>query len=220
MYSKEELDRLMKLAMNNADELGFVAQCETYEDYLGSYSENELFVEIVPSLSEEEFYDLKRCHKYYSEDKLGAISFFSTKDPYGEFSNWYRSTFEYGSYIFVNSEQFFMWQKALLFGDKEIADTIVCTVDPKEIKALGRRVKNFNQRLWDSVKYDLMYLANYLKYSQNDELKQKLIDTKGRHIEEASPYDEIWGIGKHGKGQNLLGKVLMELRDYFINEDR
>ena len=67
--------------------------------------------------------------------------------------------------------------------------------------------------------------ANMLKYSQNEELKNLLLSPKfeGKHYVESSPYDRIWGIGcgerealddgSNWNGQNLLGKVLDEVRE-------
>ena len=67
-----------------------------------------------------------------------------------------------------------------------------------------------------------MYDGVYAKFSQNPELKTQLLATGEKVLVEASPYDKIWGIGfnksdaltsKAKWGQNLLGKVLMEVRN-------
>ena len=42
-----------------------------------------------------------------------------------------------------------MAAKAELFGDGEIRAQIFDSRDPKRIKALGRKVRNFDQTLWD-----------------------------------------------------------------------
>lgn len=69
-----------------------------------------------------------------------------------------------------------------------------------------------------------MYEGNVLKFQQNPELKQKLLDTGDKVFVEASPKDKIWGIGLGEKraretaehrtrwGLNLLGKVLGQVR--------
>ena len=95
---------------------------------------------------------------------------------------------------------------------------------PKFQKRLGRTVANFNQSVWDSNCEVIMIRANRLKYSQNPELKQRLVNTGNKEIVEASPYDKIWGIGLNPydpnvedktkwKGENKLGKCLMIVRD-------
>lgn len=115
-----------------------------------------------------------------------------------------------------------MYQKALLFNDFEVAEQILNETDVRKIKALGRKVKNFNNELWDIHKENFMYNACYAKFSQNDKLKDFLLSTGNREIVEASPVDNIWGIGFSSDnamenvdkwGQNLLGKVLMKVRE-------
>lgn len=66
-----------------------------------------------------------------------------------------------------------------------------------------------------------MYNACYAKFSQNSKLKDFLLGTGNSEIVEASPVDNIWGIGFSSYkamentdkwGQNLLGKTLMKVR--------
>ena len=141
-----------------------------------------------------------------------------------EFSDWYECEFIYCRYLFKNTEQAFMWEKARFFGDHEIAKLILKSPDPKINKDLGRRVKNFNAEKWMEYCYVYMLAVNYAKYNQNEGLKNTLLSTGNKTIVEASPYDKIWGIGLHWnnddcldetkwQGMNLLGKVLMEVRE-------
>ena len=100
--------------------------------------------------------------------------------------------------------------------------------NPKEMKALGKKVKNFDQEVWDKVKYSIVLTGNYYKFSQNENLRDFLILTKNRILVEASPLDTIWGIGlgkdnekvynpNRWRGNNLLGFALMEIRDEIRN---
>jgi ribA/ribD-fused uncharacterized protein len=100
---------------------------------------------------------------------------------------------------------------------------------PRECKDLGKQVSPFDSKAWDSVKYDVVKTANRAKYGQNPELRKKLIDTGAAILAEASPKDMIWGIGldvatasvtppSEWPGQNLLGRILMELREEFSGE--
>ena len=79
--------------------------------------------------------------------------------------------------------------------------------------------------MWECVRYGFMVYANYLKYSQNPDLAQKLLSTKDKVLVEASPSDLVWGIGlgenqdisilddeKNWRGRNLLGESLMRVR--------
>jgi ribA/ribD-fused uncharacterized protein len=105
----------------------------------------------------------------------------------------------------------------------EILDKILETNNQRKIKGLGRKVVGFDQETWDLWKYKVVVNGNYLKFTQNNDLKNHLLNTKNKEIVEASPWDKIWGIGydpekahqvpKSKWGQNLLGKAIMEVRD-------
>ena len=117
-----------------------------------------------------------------------------------------------------------MAAKAELFGDKEIRKEILNISEQKKMKSLGRKVKNFDQNVWDKFKYSIVLNGNWCKFSQNRELREFLLSTGDKILVEASPYDSIWGIRISAsspeaknpmkwRGQNLLGFALMEVRD-------
>lgn len=125
------------------------------------------------------------------------------------------------------AEQYMMAKKAELFGDYETYSLILKTNKPKEIKGLGRKVKNFIPSIWAEHKIKVVFDANFAKFSQNRELREYLCGTEKLILVEASPYDKIWGIGLAEDdpnilepnlwlGQNLLGFVLMDVRDKII----
>ena len=154
------------------------------------------------------------------------IGFWKVHQPYGQFSNWWPCEITYDNRTFCSSEQVFMYMKAKLFKDDIVAEKILQTTNQKTIKALGREVKNFDQLIWDNFKYSLMYNANELKFSQNPDLKMLLLSTGNEQICEASPLDRIWGIGlstatldyrdpTKWRGQNVLGQVLINLREAY-----
>lgn len=141
----------------------------------------------------------------------------------GEFSNWFTCYFNYEDHEFFNSEQAFMWKKAEFFGDEEMAELILHTQNPKQAKALGRKVRGFDAEKWAMVSYPIMIAVNAEKYNQNPRLREKLLATSDKTLVEASPYDKIWGIGlsedddrcldeHQWQGMNLLGKALMQVR--------
>ncbi|EKT4550826.1 NADAR family protein [Flavobacterium psychrophilum] len=172
----------------------------------------------------------------YSIDKLFTSNNFSELEyiffwkpnpniiDYSCFGQWRPSDFEVDIDKYSCTEQYMMAEKARLFEDKEIEKQIMQTSDPKEMKALGKKVKNFDQTVWDKVKYSIVLNGNYYKFSQNKEMRDFLISTGDKILVEASPLDAIWGIGlgednpkAHNpttwRGKNLLGFALMELRD-------
>ena len=138
----------------------------------------------------------------------------------GIFSNWHESHFEVNGVKYNCGEQYMMHQKAITFNDKEIADKILREYSPRRQKQLGRKVRNFNPKQWDLVKYELVKNGLREKFNQNPELKRYLLKYKDFQIVEASPEDRIWGIGFYDNeaiqnfenwGENLLGKILTEL---------
>jgi len=66
---------------------------------------------------------------------------------------------------------------------------------------------------WDQVKDDAMRLSVLCKFVGNGRLEQLLLSTGDRLLIEASPIDYYWGEGNDGTGKNMLGQVLMEVRD-------
>ena len=157
---------------------------------------------------------------------------------WGDFpSNWYPCHFiverDGKELEFFNSEQYFMYEKAMTFDDTTIAMKILLEgSNPKKAKTLGRMVKNYDDDVWNEKRYQVMVDANMYKYSQSEELKEMLLNEEfnGKKFVEASPIDRIWGVGlgehnplvddeKNWKGQNLLGKVLNEVRDKLLKED-
>ena len=146
----------------------------------------------------------------------------------GPFSQWTKSKFTIGGLTFNTAEQYMMYRKALLFDDQDIASKIMATGNPKVQKALGRRVRNFDQQVWQNVATDVVYKGNYAKFTQNRQLLEVLLATSGTTLVEASPRDKIWGIGldeatarstspDKWPGKNLLGIVLTQVREDIIS---
>ena len=144
-------------------------------------------------------------------------------------SNWHPAEFDIEvnevQCHFYNTEQYFMYMKAIVFGDEVIAKQILEDGDPKKVKALGRKVQNYDEQMWNDKRFQIMLRANVAKFSQNEDLKQLLLslEYEGRGFVEASPYDKVWGVRMYEsnpdiddetkwKGLNLLGKVLDETR--------
>ena len=157
-------------------------------------------------------------------DKKDIILFYNPNEAYGCFSNWYPVKFTYLDQTFTSSEQFMMYQKAMMFDDFKIAGEILKTDDLDKIKKLGRAVKNYDDKRWSNSRLQIMRRGLRAKFSQNFELMRELINTHDAIIGEAAPYDKIWGIGlsidasdagnpEKWKGSNLLGKALMMVRD-------
>lgn len=125
-----------------------------------------------------------------------------------------------------------MHRKALLFAgpDHPITEELRkgWKTHPRGLRSLGRKIPNFTDEAWEAKRFEIVVEASYLKFSQNEDLKSKLLATGDRELVEASPRDRIWGIGfgaksanamRHRWGLNLLGKALMEARKRLVEEN-
>lgn len=152
------------------------------------------------------------------------VFFWKPDQPNGYLGNWFNAPFHANGIHFYTSEHYMMYHKALLMGDQEIANAIIQNPDPSTAKKLGSRVKPWNEEIWIRERCRIMYEACYAKFSAHLGLRNLLIATGDAVIAEASPLDKIWGIGigvtnkdsanpQQWKGLNLLGKVLMKVRE-------
>jgi ribA/ribD-fused uncharacterized protein len=146
-------------------------------------------------------------------------------------SNWIPAdlSIKFSGHTFTNSEQLFMYLKAVSFHDEETADRIVKEgTYPKAAKELGRQVKNYDEKQWATLRENAMYTAVSAKFASNRELQEKLLDTGNKILVEGTPMDPVWGVMVHWKddrildernwkGKNLLGKVLMRVRQDLKN---
>ena len=147
----------------------------------------------------------------------------------GPLSQWHKASMLDVLEIEYNCcEQFMMATKAAIMKDMDTRHLIMATSDPRKQKALGRAVKNYDDKLWDKHKLGVVYLGNYYKFTQNEDLRTLLLNTGSTLLVEASPFDNIWGIGleeavakttdpSQWPGKNYLGKVLTLVREDIRN---
>jgi ribA/ribD-fused uncharacterized protein len=144
-------------------------------------------------------------------------------------SQWYMSPFRIDGVRYNCCEQYMMAEKARLFGDLAAMAKILASKSPREQKALGRRVANFDADRWSAACRDIVYRGNLAKFSQNEDLRAKLLETGSKRIVEASPLDPIWGIGlaaddpramdpSQWRGTNWLGEAIMRVRQELRKE--
>ncbi|EAC3451310.1 NADAR family protein [Listeria monocytogenes] len=173
-------------------------------------------------------------HKYRKGEKLKYI-FFWGHQPAEDgkiskscFSQWWICSFKVDGVEYNCAEQFMMAEKAKLFNDMEMREKILAAKHPKQAKDFGRLIRGFQEDIWLKNRFNIVMRANQAKFSQNEELKKFLMQTKNRILVEASPVDKIWGIGMaadnknvenplYWKGLNLLGFALMAVRDELEN---
>ena len=152
----------------------------------------------------------------------------ANEEPYGIFCQWASSPFVADGKRFPTAEHYMMYQKAMLFQDTATAAEIMRTRSPRTAKALGREVKGFSEARWKDERYNIVLQGSRLKFTQNPDIRNVLLSTKGHALCEASPFDRVWGIGYTAQnakanaanwGENLLGKALVQIRDSFEYEN-
>ena len=173
-------------------------------------------------------------NKYENGEVLKYLFFWGNKHNHKEevgkfcFSQWFESPFTVENTVYPTAEHWMMAQKALLFGDEESYNKVINTPNPKDVKSIGRQIKNYDDAIWNKSKYDIVKTGNIHKFSQNAALADYLLKTGDRVLVEASPVDAIWGIGLSAdsvdienvyawRGENLLGFALIEARDFLQN---
>lgn len=155
---------------------------------------------------------------------MEIICFKMPDEENGYLSNWYMSDFVVDDIKFTSLEQYMMYEKARYFHDEKTAGLILKTDDPSEIKALGRKVSNFDNVYWNGIRQIVVFKGLCAKFSQNPDLKDKLKSTGDAILVECSLKDTIWANGisiddedrfdvSKWKGQNLLGYSLMMVRE-------
>ncbi len=139
------------------------------------------------------------------------INFYSTKDEYGCFSNFARAPFEVDGKVWLTSEHYF---QAMKFPDApEYQEKIRTTPSPMVAARLGRSRSVPIRKDWESSKDDIMREAVRMKFTHNLEMRKILLSTGDAQLVEHTKNDRYWGDGGDGSGKNMLGKILMEVRD-------
>ena len=158
------------------------------------------------------------------------IGFFHENEAYGCLSNWYPAEFDYAGCHFANSEQFMMYHKVLMFHKYDLADQIMRTSDPVKCKKIAvQKFPEFDSDLWEKTCRTIVKRGVKAKFSQNADILKTLLSTGNALLAECSPYDKKWGIGidindpdrfviAKWKGKNLLGRILMEIREELRQE--
>ena len=155
---------------------------------------------------------------------MSVICFHNPNEENAYLSNWYPSPFTVEKKNFSSMEQFMMYRKAICFGDEAVSKNILSTDDASQIKALGRQVKNYDEHIWNGIRQIVVYKGLLAKFSQNEDLKDRLKSTGEAILAECAVKDLIWGVGlsmkdpnrfdkTKWKGQNLLGYTLMMVRE-------
>ena len=139
-----------------------------------------------------------------------TIYFYSTREAYGAFSNFSAHGFELDGKYWKTSEHYF---QAMKFEGTEYADKVREARSPKQAAELGRRRDFPLRKDWEKVKDDVMRKAILKKFETHDDIRELLLSTGDEELVEKTTGDYYWGCGTDGTGKNMLGKILMEVRE-------
>lgn len=129
------------------------------------------------------------------------------KGKYYFLSNFYYAPVMYEGLLYQNNEAAFQSAKIKNIERRKQ----FCQTDPSTAKRKGRSISLRDD--WEEIKDEVMYQCVKDKFTRNKDLKQKLIDTGNKELIEGNTWnDTYWGVCR-GKGKNMLGKILMRVRE-------
>ena len=171
----------------------------------------------------------KRKLRKQKEAEPEPILFSSSEEAaneYRDFSNASPHAVTIDGTQYPTVEHYYQAMKATEFGDADMLKKIIKTKTAKAVKSAGKKVQNFNQEVWDAKKEEFMRKGVRAKFVQHPAIQTKLLETGDKLIGFADARDTFWAIGtslstekakvpSKWRGENRLGKLLMELRDEF-----
>lgn len=146
---------------------------------------------------------------------MKTINFYKPKDPFGCFSNFSKHSFKLKDKTWPTSEHYF---QAMKFEGTKFEDAVRRCETPGEAADMGRDRALPLRSDWESVKDSVMKEALIAKFNANAKIKKELFDTGDAVLVEHTEKDSYWGDGGDGSGKNMLGKLLMEVREFFKND--
>ena len=142
-----------------------------------------------------------------------TIKFYKIRDPHGYMGNFWKARFFVYGRWWDNVEAAFQAQKTPI--EAEVV-AIQNATKPMEARNLGQ--KCVLRENWEQIKDIVMYDCVLAKFVQHKDLRDQLVATGDEELIEDSMVDWTWGCGKDGTGKNLLGKILMRVRQELKGE--
>ncbi|MBZ4395421.1 NADAR family protein [Myxococcus sp. AS-1-15] len=139
-----------------------------------------------------------------------VIRFYSVTDAHGWCSNFAPYPIKLGGRTWPTSEHYFQARK---FESPEDQESLRQARTPMLAARMGRDRKRKLRRDWESIKVSVMREAVRAKFTQHEDLARLLLDTGDARLVEHTDQDGYWGDGGDGSGKNMLGRILMEIRE-------
>lgn len=140
----------------------------------------------------------------HTEDFIGGF-----KNEYSWLSNMQECLIQWQGMYFMSTEAAYQASKTKSLSIAKKFQTLTGLEAKKHSKTLNVRSD------WSKIKYEVMSQLTFQKYLIHKDLRQLLLETGDKYLEETNNWKDIyWGV-YNGKGQNNLGKILMSTREYF-----
>lgn len=139
----------------------------------------------------------------------GEILFYSVTGEHGYMSNFSRHPVKVDGKIYPTSEHYFQSQK---FAGTKYESEVRRAKGPGEAAQIGRDRSLPLRRDWESVKDNVMRKVVEAKFRQHEDIRDRLFATDNAKLVEDTTDDTYWGRGSGGRGKNMLGVILMEVR--------
>lgn len=137
---------------------------------------------------------------------------FKLAGPCGFLSNFFPyEIVDESGVVWSTSEHYYQAMKTLNMEERAL---IWAALDAREAKGLSKKITI--RKNWNNIKENVMREALKMKFPVGGPLSQLLIETAPAELCEWAPWDEYWGMGAEGKGQNRLGILLMERRERLL----
>lgn len=145
---------------------------------------------------------------------MEKINFYTTKGEFGCFSNFSRHSIKLDGEEWPTTEHYFQAQKFV----GTAHETAIRKADsPSQAAKMGRERSRPLRKDWEEVKDDIMRKAVKAKFTQHKNLAEILLSTGDAILVEHTINDAYWADGGDGTGKNMLGKILVEIRQELKN---
>jgi ribA/ribD-fused uncharacterized protein len=142
--------------------------------------------------------------------ELRVIHFYSTRDEFGCFSNFWAAPIFLAGKRWRTTEHYFQAQK---YAGTDREEEIRQAKSPMVAAHMGRSRKHPLRADWERVKDGIMREAVLTKFAQHADLRAILLGTGTATLVEHTARDSYWGDGGDGSGRNMLGRILMSVRE-------
>ncbi|KAI6656948.1 Riboflavin biosynthesis protein PYRR, chloroplastic-like [Oopsacas minuta] len=150
--------------------------------------------------------------RWYSDTQICYIDFYNREDPFYEFTNFFPCLrLKIDDKEWKTTEHYFQSQKFVGTPHVEYVRRLDSSREAFQYTRLPE-VQKWIRPDWSKIKENVMLKALEAKFNQNEELAHLLIRTGDIKLYEHTHNDKFWGDGGDRKGENRLGKLLMQVR--------